>query len=156
MEKVFFDYKLNISTILEKNDIKLKSYDIHELKSFVYGNIYIFFYYHTSKRDFIVLETGIIDYLLQFDDLFLSIEKGIYKTFTISCDYYSNNLLYKYSIKSNIINISEGNANLYTIDCNYDIFKMAYMNFRKKIIKELITFYPDLNTNVCFVKNFIE
>lgn len=154
MENIFFDYKIDLVTIKEENKVDFKVFEIHDLKSFFNGKIYVFFQYK-SKRNFIILETGIIDYLLQFDDLILSIEKGIYKTFTISCDYYSNNFMYEYSNVNNNLIINEGNANLYTISCDYDDFKKAYLKFKKRTLRELSILYPALIDNKAFNEYFL-
>ncbi|KAA2215634.1 hypothetical protein [Chryseobacterium sediminis] len=153
MENVFFDYKIDLITIKEESKVDFKAFEIHDLKSFFNGKIFVFFQYK-SKRNFIILETGIIDYILQFDDLILSIEKGIYKTFTISCDYYSNNFIYEYSNVNNSLIINEGNADLYTISCNYADFKKAYLKFRKRALRELNVLYPDLINNKVFNEHF--
>lgn len=154
MENIFFDYKIDLVSTNEENKLDFKAFEIHDLKSFFNGKIYVFFQYK-NKRNFMILETGIVDYLLQFDDLILSIEKGIYKTFTISCDYYSNNFLYEYSNVNNNLTINEGNANLYTISCDYDDFKKAYLKFRKRTLRELGILYPTLIGNKTFNEFFL-
>ncbi|KFF27100.1 hypothetical protein [Chryseobacterium vrystaatense] len=153
MENISFDYKIDLATIAAESQMDFESFDIHNLKGFFNGKIYVFFH-EKNKRNFIVLETGIVDYLLQFDDLILSIGKGIYKTFTISCDYYSNNLLYEYSSINNTLIINEGNANSYTISCNYDDFKKGYLKFRKRVLRELSILYPGLSSSQAFLEYF--
>src|SRR5688500_15392830 len=98
MEKVIFEYciKLNVSKA-ERSNFDIPKLDIDELKGIANGKMFVFF---EPKRDYMILETGIIDYLLQFKSVIDEIDSGNYNTFSVSCDYYSNSLKYLYDNKT--------------------------------------------------------
>ncbi|KQS46603.1 hypothetical protein ASG38_12505 [Flavobacterium sp. Leaf359] len=152
IDSVFFDYKVDL---INNTQHSLKTLDIDELKSEFKGRIYIIFKYDKpKKRNFIVLETGIIDYLLQFNIVIKEIEMGNYTPFSVSCDYYSNSLSYHYFKENDNLEIYEGNDGIFTITCKYKKFKSNYEEFRKKTIYELVTVYPELKENIAFLENF--
>lgn len=156
MSEILFDYKIDLTTITQENKKDFKLINIDDLKRFCNGRIYIFFNYESSKkRNFILLETGIIDYILQFDNLISYIDNGNNETFTVSCDYYSNSLNYNYFKENNCLEIYEVNNALFTITCKYKDFKREYEKFRKKVLGELIVFYPELTYNKYFVEYFV-
>jgi hypothetical protein len=96
MEKVILDYKLDFSQIQFENLSDICNKDINELKGSFNGKIYIFFQSDNFGRNYIILETGIIDYLIQFKNVIAEIEIGNYTPFSVSCDFYNNNFHYKY------------------------------------------------------------
>ncbi|SHK57492.1 hypothetical protein [Epilithonimonas mollis] len=155
MNKVFFDYKLDLIEIKKENQLDFTELDIHKLKNMLNGRIYVFFEYdNPKKRNFMLLDTGIIDYLIQFNNVLTYIDKGNSETFTVSRDYYSNSLDYFYSKENDSLKISEVNSALYTIICNYKDFKKNYEKFRKKVLNELVVFYPQLKENNAFKEHF--
>lgn len=154
MNKIFFDYKIDLFVIAQDNQIDYKEYELYQLKGICNGRIYIFFDYDKKKRNFMLLETGILDYILQFDNLFSYLDAGNYETFTVSGDYYSNNLSYIYSKENDTLEIHDVNSDLYYITCKYKDFKKAYEKFRKKTLLELITFYPEFKNNKYFIEYF--
>ncbi|MDR6157660.1 translation elongation factor P/translation initiation factor 5A [Chryseobacterium sp. SLBN-27] len=156
MDRLFFDHKLDLEIIKHENELDLTLLDLFKLKNVFNGRIYIFFDFNSrKKRNFIILETGIIDYILQFDNLISYLDKGNNETFTVSNDYYSNSLNYIYSKENDRLEIFEVNNNLFTIICKYSDFKKAYNGFRKRVLKELIILYPNLTYNKIFIEYFI-
>lgn len=149
MSSIFFDYKLEYNTIFE--DIAIKYYDIYDLKKNFIGIIYIYID-NTEKK--ITLETGILDYINQFDSMFSYIDEGNNETFTVSCDFYSNSLDYFYNEHTNELIISESNSGLFKISCNYNDFKQGYKKFRKKTLNKLTILVPQLKENIAFKKYF--
>lgn len=157
MNKVLFDYKIDLLIITQENNNNFDIYDIDYLKGFFNGRIYIFFDYDNHiKRNFIMLETGILDYILQFDMFFSYALNDKEKINLVSCDYYSNSLDFLYYKENNNLEISEVNSALYTISCNYNEFRKAYEKFRKKTLDELVVFYPQLKKNKYFIEYFID
>lgn len=153
MNSVLFGYKLE-NKIVE--DITIKYCDIYDLKKKIRGSIYIYFDYSNIKtRKKIILETGILDYILQFDSLFSYLDKGNNEAFTVSYDFYSNSLDYFYNNDINELIISESNNGLFRISCNYTDFKQGYKKFRKKTLNELTILFPQLKQNITFKKYFI-
>lgn len=154
MSKVFFDYKIDITTINEESLLDFNSLNIYDLKNLFKGRMYIFFDWNNKNRNFMFLETGILDYIVQFDELFSYIDKGNSKSFTVSNDYYSNNLNYLYSRENDDLQIYEVNSALYSIICKYKDFKKGYTIFRKKALSEIVILYPNLKTNSTFIETF--
>ncbi len=155
--KVFFDYKIDLSEMKKENQIDFSSLSFQELYANLFeGRIYIFFNHRDEriKKDFILLKTGIIDYILQFDGIIEEIDGGNNETFTVSADYYSNSLKYFYSDINDELTILEVNDNLFSIICKYSDFKLGYKNFRKIVLEELIYYYPKLKDNIEFIKYF--
>ncbi|CAH0250461.1 hypothetical protein MP478_15980 [Chryseobacterium sp. WG14] len=153
MNSIFFEYKLENEIF---DNIKIKYYDIYDLKKSFSGVIYIHIHYSTGERKEIILETGILDYINQFDSMFSHIDEGNNEAFTVSYDFYSNSLDYLYNEHTNELVISESNAGLFKINCNYDDFKQSYKKFRKKTLNKLIVSFPQLKENSAFKKYFID
>jgi|GEM_PF-2895016 len=154
---VYFDYKIDLFEIKKENQIDFSALSFQELYANLFdGRIYIFFNCKEKeiRKDFILLKTGIIDYILQFDGIIEEIDGGNNETFTVSADYYSNSLKYFYSDISDELTISEVNDNLFSITCNFSEFKLAYKNFRKLVLEELIYYYPKLKDHIEFINHF--
>ena len=155
MEKIFFDYKIDLARIAEDNKTNYKIFELYQLKGLCYGHIYIFFDYNNrKKRNFMLLETGILDYILQFDMLFSYNLDDKDQINLVSGDYYSNSLDFTYIKATDNLEIYDVNNALYTINCKYKDFKKAYEKFRKKVLNELIIFYPELDENPAFLEHF--
>lgn len=152
IDRVFFDYTIDLQKVYDQgSSIDFQKLDIFSLKTIFSGRIYILFdSENTKKRNFILLKTGIIDYILQFDNLISYINKGNNETFTVSSDYYSNSLNYFYSSENDNFEIHEVNDALYTITCKYMDFQKGYKKFRKKTLNELIILFPELKQNMIF------
>ncbi|WP_347216205.1 hypothetical protein [Chryseobacterium sp.] len=148
MSSIFFDYKLEPNIIFE--DKTVKDYDLYDLKKNFRGTIYI---NHPKKK--VALETGILDYIDQFDSMFSYIDEGNNETFTVSCDFYSNSLDYLYHEDTDELIISESNSGLFKISCNYSDCKQSYKKFRKTTLDKLIILFPPLKENSAFKKHFI-
>lgn len=152
MDKVFFDYSIDLQKVIQLEDAIL---DIYKLKNIFNGRIFIFFdSENKKKRNFILLETGILDYILQFDNLISYIDKGNNESFTVSSDYYSNSLNYIRSNENDNLEIYEVNNALYNIICKYKDFKKGYEKFRKRTLNELIVLFPILEQNAVFKEHF--
>lgn len=150
MKKVTFEYSLKYDTIYQENKIyNLPELSIHELKRITIGKIFIFF---LPQRNFIVLNTGIIDYLQQFKQVFKEVDSGNFNTFSVSCDWYSNNLSYIYDDVTKTICITETNGQEFEIITDYRVLKKSFIKFWNEIIKDLITYYPQLKLNNAFME----
>lgn len=153
MEKIIFEYclKLNVSQE-ERKRFDLPRLDNNELKAIANGKMFVFF---EPQREYMVLETGIIDYLLQFKSVIDEIDSGNYNTFSVSCDYYSNSLEYSFDSKTGKLKIVEVNGGDFEITTKYEKFKSSFLKFYKNTIKELFLYYPELQDNEIFL-NFID
>jgi hypothetical protein len=148
MEKIIFDFclKLNVSQD-ERSSYDIAKLDIDELKGIGNGKIFVFF---EPQREYMVLKTGLIDYLLQFKSVIDEIDSGNYNTFSVSCDYYSNNLEYFYDYKTGKLKIAEVNGAHFKITTEYDNFKSSFLKFYAKTMQELTFYYPELKDNKVF------
>ncbi|QQV02243.1 MULTISPECIES: hypothetical protein [Chryseobacterium] len=154
MNTIIFDYKIDFTEINSYN-YDLDMLDIFQLKNVFKGHIFICFYVDDKrKRNFILLDTGILDYINQFDKLITYIDKGNKETFTVSSDYYSNSMNYIYNLENDILEIYETNSAIFNINCKYEVFKKAYKKFRKNTINELLFLYPKLQQNSAFNEYF--
>jgi hypothetical protein len=148
MEKVIFDYCLKLSVSQkERSSLDVSNLDNDELKGIANGKIFVFF---EPKREYMVLETGIIDYLLQFKIVINEIDSGNYSPFSVSCDYYSNSLKYLYDNKTGKLKIIEVNGADFKITTNYEKFKSSFLKFYKNTMEELLLYYPELRDNKFF------
>lgn len=154
MSNILFDYKIETGQITCHYP-HLETLTLFRLKNIFSGSLYIFFDKNDkNKRNFILLETGILDYINQFDHMISYIDKGNIETFTVSSDYYSNSLNYLYHPKNGMLEIDEVNNALFSISCTYEDFKKAYKKFRKKILDELVMLFPKLAQNSIFTAYF--
>ncbi len=90
MKKVTFEYNIPINNIIQdKANFDVRNLDYDGLKGIMNGCIFIFF---EPQRNYIILQTGIFDYLKQLLAVIEEIDGGNYSTFAVSCDWYSNSL----------------------------------------------------------------
>lgn len=154
MSNILFDYRIETGQITCHYP-DLEALNLFQLKNIFSGCLYIFFDKDDkNKRNFILLETGILDYINQFDHMISYIDKGNIETFTVSSDCYSNSLNYLYHAKNGILEIDEVNNALFSIRCKYEDFKKTYKKFRKKILDELVMLFPELAKNSIFIAYF--
>jgi hypothetical protein len=152
MGKVIFDYCLKLNVFQdERSNYDIAKLDIDELKSIANGKIFVFF---EPQREYMVLKTGFIDYLLQFKSVINEIDTGNYNAFSVSCDYYSNSLDYFYDYKTGKLNIVEVNGGDFEIVTKYEQFKNAFLKFYSKTMQELTLYYPELKDNKVFCALF--
>ena len=148
MKKVIYDYSLRLDQIENDKYLELSTITLDEIKRIAKGRMFIFF---EPKREYIILDTGIIDYLLQIKGVIEEIDNGNIKPFSVSCDWYSNSLEYTYDINFDVLKIREVNGNLFEIETKYKLFKKSFEKFYKKTMIELSKLYPELSKN----KNFV-
>ncbi len=147
MTKTNFDYSIPIRTIQsDLSNFDIVNLSLNELKGIAYGKLYVFF----DASTYIVLETGIIDYSLQFDGVIKEIDSGNNNPFSVSCDWYSNSLNYQYD-KNDSLTIYEVNSGDFEITTKYSLFKKGFLKFKKRILEELVYYYPDLEKNQSFI-----
>lgn len=149
MKKVIFDYTLSLSEIQISNElINQKELSIDELKSIANGNIYIFF---EPQRNYISLETGIIDYLIQLKNVIKEIKLGNNTPFSVSCDWFSNSLSFEYEPPTNILTIREVNDNKFKIKTRLNIFEISFIKFEQRVLRDFEFLFPKLNLNQNFI-----
>lgn len=148
MNKVQFSFNISSQVIsLENESMPLSELNSEELKGFANGQLYIFF---LPEREFIALQTGIYDYLTQIKNVIEEIDNGNSSPFSISCDWYSNNIEYLHCKDTNRLDIREKNDNEFQISTNYISFKKSFLKFYPQVIRDLLYFYPELRKNKFF------
>ena len=147
-KKAHFRYSLQREKIdFERSQYQISQLDIDELKGICNGSIYIFFEPH---REYIILDTGIIDYLIQLRNVIEEIDSGNHETFSVSCDYYSNSLDFIYYEKEDRLKISDANDQEFEIEIKYSSFEERFSKFLFVTINDLILNYPELKNNRAF------
>ena len=150
MKKVIFEYCLNVKAA-ETDRLQFNILDLDEtaLKKISNGTIYIFF---EPQRSYIILKTGIIDYLIQFKTVINEIDSGNLTPFSVSRDYYSNSLNYQYDPTTDDLFIIETNSREFVIQSKYKLFKKSFLYFYKQTMNDLLIYYPELISNPTFAK----
>jgi hypothetical protein len=100
-----------------------------------------------KPRDFVVIESELIDYLAQLKGVTDQIAAGNYETFTVSGDYFSNNLRFTYEPSSKNLEIYEMNGGTFKIAFSYREFKSTLLTFYKQALCDLQAWYPELSSN---------
>ncbi len=118
--------------------------DVRGLRRLARGKIFIVF---NGLRDFIVIESEILDYLIQLKDVVGQIDAGNYETFAVSGDYFSNNLRFSYSPQSRKLEIYEANGGNFKIVTAYKEFRASLLEFYKQALSDLRMLYPELAEN---------
>lgn len=148
MKKIIFDYSIKANVVnneIASFDIEKLTYD--ELKGIMNGCLFIFF---EPQREYIILRTGIFDYLRQIQAVIEEIEDGNSKPFSISCDWYSNHLKYEYEKSNDQLKIIEANGQTFEITTSFKLFKNTFKKFYQETIKDIYIMYPDLKNNSYF------
>jgi len=150
MKKVIFDFSLSLSYVQSERLSKdVSQISAAGLRGLCTGRIFIFF---EPQREYIILETGVLDYLLQLRGVLREIDSGNYKTFAVSSDYFSNNLQFTYSPQSRILEIYEANGREFKIKTRYEEFKQKFLEFFPKAMSELVLLYPELCKSQAFLE----
>ena len=148
MKCISFAFLINPNIV--ENDLKqvdIRSLDEKGLRQIGNGKIFIEF---PEKRESIVIESEVLDYILQLKDVILDVDSGNFKTFTISRDFYSNNLQFTYDSENKKIEIYEGNNGEFRIITNYSDFRLNFLSFFKRALLDLELIYPDISLNQHF------
>lgn len=153
MKKVIFDYSIQLNIVkIENQTHDISELSLSGLKNLGKGKMFIFF---EPQREYILLETGIIDYLIQLNGVIKEIDSGNFSPFSVSSDWYSNSLDYFYDEKLETLRINEVNGGEFIISTKYNKFKESFIKFYKKTIGELLLLYPELKENKAFIKSVI-
>ena len=149
---ITIDYSLSIRQVREENlNLDISNLTIDQLKGMANGKIFFVF---EDQRDYFFLETGIIDYLLQFKRVYRELESGTEQTNSISCDYYYNCLEYNHDVQKGTLAIKDELGRSFNILVNFQEFMNALKGFINSTAEELRVLYPDLGGNPHFTENF--
>jgi hypothetical protein len=149
MKKIIFDFSLSPTLVQkEREGQEISQLTLDELRRIALGKIFIFF---ETKREYILLETELIDYLLQIRGVIDHIDSGIHQSFTVSRDCFSNGLTFTYLPQQQLLEISEVNAALFKIKTSYKEFKKEFSKFFNSTMSELVVYYPELHNNSTYI-----
>lgn len=148
MKNVIFEYNIPINNVVnDKSNFDIAALNYDELKGICNGSIFIFF---EPQHQYIILRTGIFDYLKQILGVIKEIDSGNYNPFSVSCDWYSNSLEFSYQKDVDALTIRDVNNNSFNITTKYSLFKKSFKKFYDKTMTELILYYPELVNNPVF------
>lgn len=140
-----FDYSLNLKKVeSEKQNFNISTMDFYDLKREISnGKVFVIF----DEVSCLSLDIGIIDCLIQFNDVVLTIDAGSEYAFSTSWDAYSNRINYIHNPNLGTLQIIEGHVEDYNITVNYKDFKKGFQRFCKRALEELPFYYPNLVDN---------
>lgn len=145
---IYFDFSIKTKVVEdESTNNNVEKLSLDELKGIMNGNLFIIF---EPQREYIILRTGIFDYLKQIQGVIEEIEQGNLTPFSVSCDWYSNNLSYKYEKSNDQLRIIDVNEQRFEIVTSYKLFKKAFDKFYKQAIEDILLLYPALRNNFQF------
>ena len=150
MGKLIFNFTIPPSVVQsDREHLNIGSLDDKGLRRFGKGEISIAF---PNRRELIVIQSEVLDYLMQLIDVIEEVDAGNHQTFAVSPDFYSNNLQFTYNPASKNLEIYEVNEGEFRFRTKYEEFKMALLGFFKDALSDLLGIYPELNDNKCFQK----
>jgi hypothetical protein len=127
----------------------LATLDERSVRRFARGRIFITF---EDPRQFILIDSEVLDYILQLKGVIAEIDSGNHKTFTVSPDYYNNNLQFTYSKADELIEIYEVNGGDFKIVVPFVDFRAAILQFYRQSLDELLLLYPAVSNSHFFCK----
>jgi hypothetical protein len=147
------DFCVKMSVVRTDNDIiDVNNLDERSVRKLAKGRIFLTF---EEPRHFILIESEVLDYLLQLKGVIDQFDSGNYRTFTVSPDYYSNHLEFTYIVEDRQIEIYEANGGDFRFAVSYGEFRKSYLDFFHTAIYEFLTLYPALS-NSNFFRNILD
>lgn len=145
MNRIEFDMSVRPSIVIkDRQRMDVKHLDINGLRCLANGKIFITI---EKKREFIVIESEVLDYLMQLKTVVDEIDSGNHKIVTVSGDYYSNNLRFTYDPRIKSLEIYEVNGARFKIEVPYKEFRSALLHFYKLALTDIGMLYPELKEN---------
>lgn len=145
---ITIDYCIRPITVRsDRQTFDIKNLDERGLRKLGKGRLFII---DNKKRSFFVIDSQVLDYVTQLDGVVSEFERGSYETFTVSPDFYSNNLRFKYDLQSKEMEVYEVNGGKFRLQIPFKPFKEALKKFYGELLDDFETYYPELNENECF------
>ncbi len=153
MKKITFDLLIRPeTTVRDHQRLDIKSLDERGLRRLGTGKLFIVF---EPQRDYIVIESELLDYLLQLRGVIQQIDAGNHETFAVSGDYFSNHLRFTYRPQDKGLEIYEANGGDFKINISYKDFRLAFTKFYPEAISDFTLLYPELKKNEAFQKHYM-
>ena len=150
MSKIAIDFIVRPATVQsDKQRMNIATLDARALRHLAKGKLFIVF---EKPRDFIVIESEVLDYLIQLKAVVGQIDSGTHETVTVSGDYFSNNLRFTYSPQSKTLEIYEVNGGSFKIVTSYKDFRTSLLKCYHQALADLQILYPELQENYEFCR----
>lgn len=147
MLKIKFYYHISPKTVLKDNLHNLVQYTQSDLEKIAFGNVFVF---TEPKKQYFTLEISLFEYLEDIRLLIYEIDiRNKTESSSIGRDFFSNHIKYEL-LRDGTLCIEEGNSNSFTMQIDYITFKKAYWDFRKKVLGDMLLYYPKLKDNKVF------
>lgn len=144
-KRVQFDYALRATVIQsDRAQLNVRELDKRGLQRIAKGKIFLTI---DKPREFVVIDSEVLDYLVQLKGVVDQIDAGNHNTFTVSGDYFSNNLKFAFEKASETLEIQEANGGDFTIKIPYKDFRTSLLAFYKQTLADFLILYPELNKN---------
>lgn len=105
-----------------------------------------------AVKEPIVLETEVLDYILQIKEALECIDAGQDRSFAVDRDYYSNNVHFELNRRTKQLTIREMNGGLFKLELPYSLFCESFLDFYSRAINIFQRLYPELLKNKAFLK----
>jgi hypothetical protein len=140
-----FDFAVRPTVVrADRERLKVGELDNRGLRRIARGKIFLTI---DKPRDFIVIESEVLDYLIQLKGAIEHIDAGTHQTFTVSGDHFSNNLRFTYDPSSKRLEIYEANGGMFKLDVPYREFRTSLLAFYRDALSDLQLLYPELTSN---------
>ena len=148
MKRVQFDYALRPTVIQsDRERLNVGKLDNRGLRRIAKGKIFLTI---DKPREFVVIDSEVLDYLVQLKGVVDQIDTGNHETFAVSGDYFSNNLKFAFDQSSKQLTIQEANGGDFTITIQYKDFRSSLLAFYKQTLADFLILYPELNENEAY------
>lgn len=150
MTQVEFDFCVRpIDAETDRKQHDVAALDEKGLRRIAKGKIFAVF---PKLREYVVIESEVYDYLDQLRGVIDQIDSGNHETFTVSGDYFSNNLRFTYEPSTKMLELYEVNGGAFSIRIAYKDFRSSFLSFYKRALGDLKVLYPELSENEEFRK----
>lgn len=134
---------------MDRKRHNISGLDEKGLRRIAKGKIFIIF---PKLREYIVIDSEVYDYLDQLRGVIHQIDGGNRETFSVSGDYFSNNLRFTYEPSTKALEIYDVNGGEFSINVAYKDFRASFLSFYKRALTDLVAMYPELKNNQEFCK----
>lgn len=131
----------------DRDRFSLKTLEERDLRRIAKGRICVTV---DQPRTVITIDSEVLDYVVQLKGVIDEIDAGNHETFTVSGDYYSNNIRFSYDPVSSRIEVYDVNGGEFRIVLPYREFRTSLLSFYKRALSDLERLYPELKANTTY------
>ncbi len=149
MSGIKFSFKVAPSVVeKERSQLDIRSLGSRGIRRLAEGQLLII---AEEPRQSIEIESEIIDYLDQLMGVVQYLDSGNTESFTVSADYFSNNLRFLYDRSTMNLTIKDVNNGERQVTVPYNDFRQSFLKFYKQATRDLEMLYPELSENKEFL-----